>query len=68
MGRLAGTPAIMIHGRHDISSPLDTPWALHRAWPGSRLDVVEDAGHGGGAFAERFADALDELRAPLASR
>src|SRR4051794_36616122 len=25
MDRLAGIPAVLIHGRHDISSPLDTP-------------------------------------------
>jgi proline iminopeptidase len=47
--RLAGTPGVLIHGRLDVSSPLDAPWALARAWPGSELVVVEDEGHSAGA-------------------
>lgn len=50
MKRLTGIPATMIHGRDDVSSPLDTACALHRAWPGSRLVVVDNAGHGGDSF------------------
>ncbi len=46
--RLAGIPAVLAHGRLDVSSPLDTAWALANAWPGSRLTVVEDAGHNAG--------------------
>jgi proline iminopeptidase len=46
VGRLAGIPAVLIHGRLDIGSPLVTPWRLARAWPGSRLVVVDAAGHG----------------------
>ncbi|HEY8217818.1 MAG TPA: prolyl aminopeptidase [Acidimicrobiia bacterium] len=44
-GSLAGIPGVMAHGRLDLSAPLGVAWALHRAWPGSRLVVVEDAGH-----------------------
>jgi proline iminopeptidase len=43
---LAGIPAVLIHGRRDLSSPLDIPWELHRAWPGSELIVIDEAGHG----------------------
>lgn len=50
MRRFAGIPAVLIHGRLDISGPLDTAWRLHQAWPGSRLAVLDDAGHGGGGF------------------
>jgi proline iminopeptidase len=46
-GRLAGIPAVLIHGRLDLSGPLDTPWALSRVWPDAQLVVVEDAGHTG---------------------
>jgi proline iminopeptidase len=45
--RLAGIPGWLVHGRLDVSSPLDAPWLLHRAWPGSELIVVDDEGHGG---------------------
>ncbi len=47
-GRLGGIPGALIHGRLDLSSPLDIPWRLSRAWPGSDLIVVDDAGHGAG--------------------
>jgi proline iminopeptidase len=46
-GRLAGIPGVLIHGRFDISSPLDSAWELARAWPGAQLVVVDDAGHTG---------------------
>ncbi|SCF21508.1 proline iminopeptidase [Micromonospora purpureochromogenes] len=45
--RLAGIPGVLIHGRLDLGSPLDTAWQLHRAWPDSELIVVEQAGHFG---------------------
>jgi proline iminopeptidase len=48
VGQLAGVPGVLIHGRLDISSPLDVPWDLARAWPGCELVVIEEAGHGGG--------------------
>lgn len=46
-GRLAGIPGVLVHGRLDLGGPLDTAWALHRAWPDAELIVVEDAGHFG---------------------
>jgi proline iminopeptidase len=62
MDRLAGIPAVLIHGRLDISGPLDTAWHLHRAWPGSRLVVLDDAGHGGGGLTAEMVAALDSFR------
>jgi proline iminopeptidase len=47
MDALAGTPGVLVHGRADISSPLDVPWQLHRRWPGSELVVVDGGGHSG---------------------
>lgn len=46
-GRLAGIPGWLVHGRLDLSGPLDGPWLLNQAWPGSNLIVVEDDGHTG---------------------
>jgi proline iminopeptidase len=43
--RLAGIPAVIVHGRYDVICPLESAWALHRAWPGSELVIVPDAGH-----------------------
>jgi len=62
MNRLADIPAVLIHGRHDVSGPLDTAWHLHRAWPASRLVVLDDAGHGGTGFAETLVEAVDSFR------
>lgn len=44
---LGAVPAVLVRGRLDVSSPLDTAWALARAWPGRELVVAEDAGHSG---------------------
>jgi len=56
-----GIPAVLIHGRHDVSGPLETAWRLHRAWPSSRLVVLDDAGHGGGSFTSELIRALDSV-------
>lgn len=45
--RLAGIPAVLIHGRLDLSAPLRTAWELAQAWPTSDLVVIEDSGHTG---------------------
>ena len=47
IGRLANIPAVLVHGRLDFGSPLETAWKLHRAWPSSELVVVSEAGHDG---------------------
>jgi proline iminopeptidase len=44
-GRLAGIPGVIVHGRRDMSCPVAYAWELSRAWPGSELRVIEDAGH-----------------------
>jgi proline iminopeptidase len=44
--RLDGIPGTLVHGRLDVSSPLDSAWSLSRAWRGSELVVVDAAGHG----------------------
>jgi proline iminopeptidase len=61
--KLAGIPGILIHGRFDVSSPLDIPWQISKAWPGSDFIVVDDAGHSLGlgdatiAALDRFSEA-----------
>ncbi|MBF6442006.1 prolyl aminopeptidase [Nocardia farcinica] len=43
--RIAHLPVEIVQGRHDIVCPAVSAWELHRAWPGSRLHIVDDAGH-----------------------
>lgn len=45
MERIQDIPAIIVHGRYDMICPLDNAYALHRAWPGSELHIIRDAGH-----------------------
>ena len=58
MGRIAHLPGILIHGRLDVSGPLQTAWQLHLSWSKSRLIVVETEGHGGGVMANEFTQAI----------
>jgi len=59
---LDGVPGVMVHGRHDISGPLITPWRLAKCWPTSTLHALDDAGHGtGDSFPRLLIQALAEL-------
>ena len=61
---LDGIPGVLIHGRYDVSSPLETAWRLSRRWATSRLQVLDDAGHGGGdTFISCVVGALSDLAA-----
>ena len=42
---LAGLPGVIVQGRYDVVTPPTTAYELHRAWPGSQLELVHDAGH-----------------------
>jgi proline iminopeptidase len=44
-GRLAGIPGVIVQGRYDVATPAVSAWDLHKAWPGSELVLVPDAGH-----------------------
>lgn len=43
--RIRGIPAWIVQGRFDVVTPMSGAWALHRAWPEARFEVVGDAGH-----------------------
>ncbi len=58
-------PAVLIHGRLDVSGPLVTAWELHRRWPASRLVVVEDEGHGGTAMSAELEAAYASFLSPI---
>jgi proline iminopeptidase len=38
-------PAVIVQGRYDVVCPMESAWALHRAWPEAELKIVPDAGH-----------------------
>ena len=43
--KLDGLPGVIVQGRYDVVTPPTTAHELHRSWPGSRLEIVPDAGH-----------------------
>lgn len=54
-GKLAGIPTVIVHGRYDMICPPISAERLHKAIPGSRLVLVEAAGHSGSSPPTRAA-------------
>ena len=44
-GRLKRIPAVIVHGRYDVVTPLKNAFDLKAVWPEADLRVVPDAGH-----------------------
>jgi proline iminopeptidase len=61
MERLNSIPGVLIHGRLDVSSPIETAWKLNNAWNSATFVIVEDEGHGGPKMIQAFVEATDEL-------
>ena len=38
-------PGVIVQGRYDVVCPMETAWALHRAWPEAELYVAQTSGH-----------------------
>jgi proline iminopeptidase len=61
--RLAGIPAVLVHGRHDMGSPVQTAWELAKRWPDARLHIFEDSGHiGSEAMRLTVREAIEEFK------
>jgi proline iminopeptidase len=43
--KLMDIPGILVQGRYDLICPMRSAWELNKAWPGSELVVISDAGH-----------------------
>ena len=56
VGKIRHIPGVIVQGRYDVVCPLDSAWALHRAWPEAELIIVPDAGHS--AFESGLSKAL----------
>lgn len=65
---LAKVPGVIVHGRYDAVCAADNAWALHQAWPASRLEIVEQAGHSASepGILEALVRATDHFAAVLA--
>ncbi len=38
-------PGVIVHGRYDVVCPMESAWALHRAWPEADFIITPDSGH-----------------------
>lgn len=67
IGRLPCVPVRLIHGRRDLTCTLESSWALKRAIPGARLNIVEQGGHLAGepVMVDALIGATDELAEEL---
>lgn len=54
-------PCVLIHGRLDISSPLEVPWTLHKNWPNSEF-IVAPNGHGGAELYAEVTKAFEKFK------
>jgi len=43
--RMANIPGWIVQGRFDVVTPLESAWALKKAWPAARFEIIWDAGH-----------------------
>jgi proline iminopeptidase len=43
--RLRSIPGVIVQGRYDVVCPMESAWALHRAWPEADLMITPDGGH-----------------------
>jgi proline iminopeptidase len=43
--RIRHIPTVIVQGRYDVVCPMESAWALHRAFPEADLRIVPDAGH-----------------------
>jgi proline iminopeptidase len=45
VNRIRHIPSFIVQGRYDVVCPMDTAWALHRAWPEADFHIAVGAGH-----------------------
>lgn len=43
--KLADIPGVIVQGRYDMCTPVQTAWDLHKAWPQAKFKIIPDAGH-----------------------
>lgn len=45
ISKIRHVPAAIVQGRYDVVCPMESAWALHRAWPEAELLITADSGH-----------------------
>jgi proline iminopeptidase len=43
--RIRHIPCVIVQGRYDVVCPMESAWALHRAWPEAEMIITPDSGH-----------------------
>jgi len=43
--RIRHIPGVIVQGRYDVVCPMESAWALYRAWPEAELVITPDSGH-----------------------
>ena len=43
--RIRHIPGVIVQGRYDVCTPVQSAWELHRAWPEAEFHLIADAGH-----------------------
>ncbi|KAI0145046.1 proline iminopeptidase [Xylariaceae sp. FL1272] len=63
MAKIKNIPGRIVQGRYDVLCPPTTAYEVHKAWPSSKLQFIDDAGHSAtepGTYAA-LVQACDEL-------
>lgn len=70
VARLPKVLTVIVHGARDITCPAEAAWALHRALPNSRLEILRTAGHLSSEtpMIDALVRAADEVAAALEAR
>lgn len=61
MNLISHLPCVLIHGRLDVSSPLEIPWSIHKKWPDSHFYIAPN-GHGGPELFNEVTKSLDRFK------
>lgn len=64
VAKIRRIPSVIVQGRYDVVCPMESAWALHRAWPEADLRIVQDAGHAASepGTLHELIEATDRLR------
>ncbi len=68
IGRLPKVPVKLIHGRRDITCPVESSWRLYKTIPHATLTILHEAGHLAGepTMIDALVTATDELKTQFA--